>query len=102
MEWAIGKSHESIGERGEKLTVKDIQAIGNKAYVGEELKTIGAGGMGAGVKLSTSTQDEQRRIRKMLNDLIESENRRRMKPNDLALEDNDIKHHESFSRTNDT
>jgi hypothetical protein len=30
MQWAISKSHESIGEQGEKLQVKDLQGFGNK------------------------------------------------------------------------
>lgn len=77
MQWAISKSHESIGERGEKLVVKDVQAIGNKAYIGQELKTVGAGGVGAGVKLVTSTQEDQIRIRKMLDEFIEHDRRRR-------------------------
>ena len=85
MQWAISKSHESIGERGEKLAVKDVQAIGNKAYIGEELKTVGAGGVGAGVKLITSTQDEQMRLRKMLDQFIERDRRRR-NPEDRPTE----------------
>jgi len=83
MQWAISKSHESIGERGEKLAVKNVQAIGNKAYIGEELKTVGAGGVGAGVKLVTSTQDEQIRIRRMLNEVIERDRRRRYPDNQV-------------------
>jgi hypothetical protein len=84
MQWAISKSHESIGERGEKLVVQDVQAIGNKAYFGQELKTVGAGGVGAGVKLMTSTKEEQIRIRKMLDEFIERDHRRRIQDEELT------------------
>jgi hypothetical protein len=67
MQWAIGKSHESIGEFGEKLPVKTVQGLGNKRIDSNgTVQTVGAGGIGGGVRLSVSTEEEQRRNREQL------------------------------------
>ena len=63
MNWAISKAHDSIGEHGEKLPVKDIQGIGDKYYdtLTGEYKKLGAGGWGHGVNLATSDKETQAR-----------------------------------------
>ncbi|GKY94649.1 hypothetical protein MPSEU_000430400 [Mayamaea pseudoterrestris] len=62
MQWAIGKSHESIGERGELLPVKTVQGIGNMRIASDgSVRTIRTG-----VHLSVSSEEEQRRNRKKL------------------------------------
>lgn len=67
MQWAISKSHESIGVHGEKLPVKELQGIGDKRVKNDgSVATVGAGGWGGGVRLSTSDQEIQRRNREKL------------------------------------
>ena len=80
MQWAIGKSWESIGERGEKLRQKDVEGRGDVAKLqdGTERK-IGAGGLGMGVHLAQSNPEDQERNRKMLERFFKKERRRRKK-----------------------
>ncbi|CAB9518005.1 expressed unknown protein [Seminavis robusta] len=73
MQWAISKSHEEIGERGEKLRNKRIEGIGDKVVVDEatgQTKKVGAGGWGGGVNLAVSNETIQernlRRLKKWL------------------------------------
>lgn len=67
MQWAISKSHDSIGIHGEKLPVKQIQGLGKKIFDDTgELKTVGAGGMLGGVNLADSDAETQERNRKKL------------------------------------
>ena len=80
MQWAIGKSWESIGERGEKLRQKDVEGRGDVAKLqdGTERK-IGAGGLGMGVHLAQSNSEDQERNRKMLERFFKKERQRRKK-----------------------
>jgi hypothetical protein len=72
MQWAIGQSHASIGERGEHLPVhKELHEgmIGGKHRVNADgsLTPIGgAGGWGAGVNLAVSDPETQERNRRKL------------------------------------
>jgi len=81
MQWAIGEAHKSIGPKGEYLEVKEVQGIGQTAIVDGEVKKIGAGGVGMGVKLALSDKDDQERSKKMLAKMLK-ENRRRKKKRD--------------------
>ena len=66
MQWAIGRAHDSIGEKGEKLRIKDVQGIGDQSVVDGKTQRIGAGGMGMGVKLAVSDEHDQERSKRML------------------------------------
>ena len=79
MQWAISKSHESIGERGEKLLIKDVEGLGDKAVIGGERTRVGAGGMGMGVKLARSDEKDQTRNKMMLEDFLKREEKKRRK-----------------------
>lgn len=79
MQWAIGRSHESIGEKGEKLRVKEVKGLGDTAFVGGEQHKIGAGGLGMGVNLAVSDKDDQERNRVMLEKFFRKEKRKRLK-----------------------
>ena len=79
MQWAISKSHKSIGPKGELLEIKEVQGIGQTAVVGGEEKVIGAGGVGMGVKLATSDREDQERSKKMLAKVLRESRRRRKK-----------------------
>lgn len=92
MQWAISKSHESIGERGERLPVRtsNMQAgIGgdkrSRVIIlpdGEEEvreQRVGAGGWGGGVHLAISDEETQRRNRKMLNKFLKQQRRKHEK-----------------------
>lgn len=77
MQWAISRSHQSIGPKGELLEIKEVQGIGQTATVGGESKIIGAGGVGMGVKLATSDKDDQERSKKMLANILKQSRRRK-------------------------
>ncbi len=79
MQWAISKSHESIGEKGEKLKIKDVQGIGDQTVINGERKRIGAGGMGMGVKLAVSDEHDQERSKKMLAKMLKKAKREKLK-----------------------
>lgn len=79
MQWAIGRSHDSIGERGEKLRIKEVRGLGDTAFVGGEKQKIGAGGLGMGVNLAVSDKEDQVRNRVMLEKFFEKEKRKRGK-----------------------
>jgi len=66
MQWAISKSHESIGPRGEKLKIKEVHGIGDETKIHGETTKVGAGGLGMGVKLSVSDAKDQERSKNML------------------------------------
>ena len=67
MNWAIGKSHESIGLHGEKLPVEATHLGGNKTIDEQgRAQTVGAGGWGGGVRLAVSDEETQRRNQKRL------------------------------------
>ncbi len=77
MQWAISKSHKSIGPKGELLEIKEVQGIGQTATVAGQTKIIGAGGVGMGVKLATSDKDDQERSKKMLAKILKESRRRK-------------------------
>ena len=80
MQWAIGKSWESIGERGEKLRQKEVEGRGDVATLQDGTqRKIGAGGYGMGVHLAKSDAEDQERNRKMLERFFKKERRRRKK-----------------------
>ena len=70
MQWAISKSHESIGPKGEKLRTKEVEGIGDQTRIQGETKKVGAGGIGMGVRLAVSDKDDQQRSKKMLRNLL--------------------------------
>lgn len=84
MQWAIGKSHKSIGPKGELLEIKEVQGTGGVAAVNGETKKIGAGGIGMGVKLAVSDKDDQERSKKMLGKILRDARRRRKKEQEEA------------------
>jgi hypothetical protein len=79
MQWAISKSHESIGVKGEKLRQKEIQGIGDKRLLQSgELQTVGgAQGFGGGVRLAVSDERVQEQNRKQLEKFFKQEKRKR-------------------------
>ena len=73
MQWAISKSHESIGERGELLKVKEVQGIGDMRVIDTdsgEMERVGAGGWGGGVHLAVSDVETQRKNREKLDKFL--------------------------------
>lgn len=86
MQWAIAKSHASIGEQGERLPVKTVQGIGDKV-IGEDGRVetqVGAGGWGGGVNLAVSDEETQKRNRRMLNKFLRQQKRRQKEEEDEA------------------
>mmetsp|Transcript_9216 Transcript_9216/g.11620 ORF Transcript_9216/g.11620 Transcript_9216/m.11620 type:complete len:145 (+) Transcript_9216:68-502(+) len=83
MQWAISKAHDSIGEKGEKLKIKDVQGIGDSKKMDGEMKRIGAGGVGMGVRLAVSDQDDQDRSKKMLEKMLNRARKRKIKEEKL-------------------
>jgi hypothetical protein len=84
MQWAISKSHESIGMHGEKLSVPienendhEAKILGQTAIVdGREVQVVGGGGWGRGVRMVTSDEETQRRNREMLNKFLRKQKRK--------------------------
>lgn len=79
MQWAISKSVDSIGERGEKLQQKSLEGFGNKTVIEGREQKIGAGGKFGGVHLAMSTQDTQEKNKAMLEAMFKRERKRRNK-----------------------
>ena len=79
MQWAIGRAHDSIGEKGEKLRIKDVQGIGDQSVVDGKTQRIGAGGMGMGVKLAVSDEHDQERSKRMLANMLKKARKRKRK-----------------------
>lgn len=77
MQWAISKSVEEIGERGEKLQNKQLQGFGNKTVIGGREEKIGAGGKFGGVHLAVSDSSTQEKNKVMLKALFRKERKRR-------------------------
>ncbi len=77
MQWAISKSVDEIGERGEKLQNKNVQGFGNKTVIDGREETIGAGGKFGGVHLAVSDSSTQEKNRAMLKALFRKERKRR-------------------------
>mmetsp|Transcript_11813 Transcript_11813/g.17816 ORF Transcript_11813/g.17816 Transcript_11813/m.17816 type:complete len:139 (-) Transcript_11813:196-612(-) len=70
MMWAIGKSHESIGPKGEKLRIKEVEGIGDATFIDGKRVQLGAGGMGGGVKLVVSSKEEQEKTKAILGKVL--------------------------------
>eukprot|EP00543_Licmophora_paradoxa_P009176 CAMPEP_0202467022 /NCGR_PEP_ID=MMETSP1360-20130828/70662_1 /ASSEMBLY_ACC=CAM_ASM_000848 /TAXON_ID=515479 /ORGANISM="Licmophora paradoxa, Strain CCMP2313" /LENGTH=67 /DNA_ID=CAMNT_0049091367 /DNA_START=1 /DNA_END=200 /DNA_ORIENTATION=+ len=67
MQWAISRAHDSIGEKGEKLAVQQIEGIGDKRIKENgEVEKVGAGGIGMGVRLAVSDEKTQQQNKQML------------------------------------
>ena len=86
MQWAIGKAHDSIGEKGEKLKIKDVQGIGNQIPMSSSDDgndkarwIIGAGGVGMGVKLAVSDEHDQQNSKKMLEKMLKKARKEKLK-----------------------
>lgn len=80
MQWAISKSHASIGEKGEFLEKKDIEGIGNYRVKEDGTKEqVGAGGVGGGVRLAVSDNKTQEQNRQMLEAFFRQQRRKERK-----------------------
>merc|ERR1712037_941023 len=77
MQWAIQKSHESLGKQGELLNNLQVQGVGNNSTINGTIREIGAGGFGGGVKLSNSNSKDHRRNMDLLQRYLNSEDRKR-------------------------
>ena len=90
MQWAIGRAHNSIGERGEKLKIKDVQGIGNQRITSEDGqgKRVGAGGVGMGVKLAVSNEHDQQNSKKMLEKMLKKARKEKLK-REKAMKENE-------------
>lgn len=75
MQWAISKSHASIGEHGERLPVKQVQGLGQHRVDEDGTVKIGAGGWGGGVRLADSDEETQRRNQKKLRQFMRKQQR---------------------------
>jgi hypothetical protein len=81
MQWAISKSHKSIGPRGELLRHKEIEGIGDlrKNDNGDYELVGGMKGLGGGVKLAVSDDKTQVQNKKMLETFFKKERKKRQK-----------------------
>jgi len=79
MQWAISKSVDEIGERGEKLQQKELRGFGNKTVIKGREETIGAGGKLGGVHLAVSDSSTQEKNKAMLESMFKQERKRRNK-----------------------
>ena len=79
MQWAISKSVDEIGERGEKLQQKELRGFGNKTVIEGKEETIGAGGKLGGVHLAVSDSSTQEKNKTMLESMFKQERKRRNK-----------------------
>ena len=77
MQWAISKSVDEIGERGEKLRQNRLEGFGNKTIIDGKEEKIGAGGRYGGVNLAMSDSSTQENNRVMLEGLFRKERRKR-------------------------
>ena len=79
MQWAIGRSHQSIGPRGELLKQKEIQGIGDKRILenGELQEIGGSKGILGGVKLAVSDAKTQEINNKNLMLFLKQERKKR-------------------------
>ncbi len=81
MQWAISRSHHSIGPRGELLKHKEIQGIGDKRILesGEMQSLGGPNGIWSGVKLAVSDEKTQEVNKKNLKSFFKQERKKREK-----------------------
>jgi hypothetical protein len=79
MQWAIGRSHRSIGPRGELLKQKEIQGIGDKRVLdnGTLQEVGGPKGILGGVKLAVSDAKTQEINNKNLRLFLKQERKKR-------------------------
>lgn len=85
MQWAISKSHESIGEKGELLNEKHVQGIGDKRVLDDgRLEQVGAGGVGGGVRLATSDIKTQEQNKSMLEAFFKEQRKRERRRREQA------------------
>jgi len=104
MQWAISKSHASIGEQGERLPVKTVQGIGDK-MIGEDgqvVTHVGAGGWGGGVNLAVSDEETQQRNRKMLNKFLRQQKRRQKEEEGEGNATNKVTNEDMGDSTNES
>mmetsp|Transcript_11309 Transcript_11309/g.24878 ORF Transcript_11309/g.24878 Transcript_11309/m.24878 type:complete len:144 (-) Transcript_11309:199-630(-) len=87
MQWAISKSVDEIGERGEKLQHKQLQGFGNKTIIDGREEAIGAGGKLGGVHLAVSDSSTQENNRVMLEAMFKKERKRRNKEKQQPQQD---------------
>lgn len=76
MQWAISKSVDEIGERGEKLERKELMGFGNKTIINGREEKIGAGGWYGGVNLAMSDSSTQENNRIMLEAMFRRERKK--------------------------
>lgn len=90
MQWAISKSVDEIGARGEKLQNKQLEGFGNKTLIDGKEERIGAGGgKFGGVHLAMSDESTQDNNRKMLEAMFRKERRKRRKDQQLEVENDE-------------
>lgn len=89
MQWAISKSVDEIGARGEKLQHKQVEGIGNKTIIDGREEKIGAGGKFGGVHLAMSDSSTQEKNKMMLESLFKKERKRRKKEKRQENKDED-------------
>jgi len=91
MQWAISKSHDEIGLRGEKLQHKQLQGYGDKTVIDGRDEKVGAGGRFGGVHLAVSDSNTQQNNKMMLESMFKKERRKRNKDKQQQKnEDNEI------------
>jgi hypothetical protein len=78
MQWAIGKSHKSIGPRGELLRKKEIEGLGDKRILENGEYEIVGGSRGS-VRLAVSDAKTQVQNRKNLEAFFKKERKKRKK-----------------------
>jgi hypothetical protein len=80
MQWAISKSVDEIGERGEKLRIQSLDGhvvVGDSTVIDGRVEKIGAGGRYGGVHLAVSDPRTQRNNKAMLEAMFRKERRKR-------------------------
>lgn len=86
MQWAISRSVEEIGERGEKLDVARLSGNGDRTVIDGVEQKVGAGGRYGGVNLAKSDENTQKNNRQMLEAMFRKERRMR-RQKDLEQKD---------------
>lgn len=92
MQWAISKSHESIGVYGERLPEKrkeldhssSTTLSGAGVVLGDRRsdgRTVGAGGWGGGVRLAVSDEETQKRNRMKLDKFLRQQQKKQRERN---------------------
>ncbi|KAL3816233.1 hypothetical protein ACHAXA_002179 [Cyclostephanos tholiformis] len=78
MQWAISRSVNEIGERGEKLRIKSLDGhVGDRTIINGRAEKIGAGGKYGGVHLAVSDPITQENNMAMLEAMFRKERRKR-------------------------